>query len=72
MDGETPDVGTCTDCYAKRDVENFVSKNLCSEMCLEKRRRYRAKSPEKVKERSKKYKEENEEKTKRIERNIVK
>ena len=45
-------------------IENFVGKSLCCERCLEKRRRYRAKSPEKVKERSKKYKEESEEKNK--------
>ena len=53
MDGETPDVRTCSDCYVKMDLEQFAGKSLCCERCLEKRRRYRAKSPEKVKERSK-------------------
>ena len=42
MDGETPDVRTCADCYVKRDLENFVGIN------------FRAKNPENVKERSKK------------------
>ena len=64
MDGETPNVRTCGDCNVKRDLENFVGENKCCERCLEKRRRYRAKYPEKVKERSKKYRGENSEQIK--------
>ena len=47
MDGETPDVRTCSDCYVTRDLENIVGKNLCCERCIGKRKRYRAKSTKK-------------------------
>ena len=65
MDGETPNVRTCGDCSVKRDLENFVSMNTVNvAKGAQKREGGIEQNPEKVKERSKTYKEQNSEQVK--------
>ena len=56
MDGENPDVRTCSDCFAKKEEDNLLGKKLCCESCLERKRHNRVKTPEKGKEKNKRYK----------------
>ena len=61
MDGVNSRMRTCSSCSVKKDLEQFAGNNLCCERYLERRRQHSAKKNEKVKERNKRYKEENEE-----------
>ena len=66
MDGDNPDVRTCSNCHVKKGLDKCVGKNLTCERCLERKMQHRANNPEKVKDWNQSYKEkeENEEQTK--------
>ena len=40
MDGENPDVRTCSDCSVKKEEEKFAGKNFCFERCFERNGQY--------------------------------
>ena len=60
MDGENPDVRTCSNCHVKKELDKCVRKNLARERCLKRKKQYRANNPDQVKERNQRYKENGE------------